>query len=120
LPELPLALGESYRTRREMSWFLDEGLVQFVQPDLGRSGITETLRIANAGIATVPHVSVAMGPQIAAAIHVAAAVSPICEFNPTVLTMANRHSETPLVRSGAAYVVPTAAGLGVRPAYNHS
>ena len=113
LPELPLALGESYRTRREMAWFLDEGLVRFVQPDLGRSGITETLRIAAAGVTVVPHVSVALGPQIAAAIHVAAAVSPLCEFNPAVFEVANRHLAEPLQMDGAAYRVPVSPGLGV-------
>jgi len=113
LPQLPLALGESYRTRREMSWFLDEQLVQYVQPDLGRSGITETLRIAQAGVTVVPHVSVALGPQIAAALHTAAAVSPLCEFNPTVFEIANRHLAEPLALAGASYRMPVSPGLGV-------
>ena len=113
LPSLPLALGESYRTRREMGWFLERGLVQFVQPDLGRSGITETLRIAQAGVAVVPHVSVALGPQIAAAIHTAAAVSPLCEFNPTVFEMCNRFLLPPLAISGSFYQVSTTPGLGI-------
>lgn len=115
LPELPLALGESYRTRREMAWFLDEGLVKYVQPDLGRSGITETLRIAKAGIPVVPHVSVALGPQIAAALHTAAALSPLCEFNPTVLAVANQHLREPLQREGAYYHLPAGPGLGIAP-----
>lgn len=113
LPGLPLALGESYRTRREMSWFLDSGLVKFVQPDLGRSGITETLRIAAAGVTVVPHVSVALGPQIAAAIHTAAAVSPLCEFNPTVFEMCNRYLTPPLHIHGPYYQVSPQPGLGL-------
>jgi D-galactarolactone cycloisomerase len=114
LPHLPLALGESYRTRREMSWFLEERLVQYAQPDLGRVGITETLRIAECGIAVVPHVSVALGPQIAAAIHTAAAVSPLCEYNPAVFEVANQYLEEPLQIDGAAYRVPAGQGLGTR------
>ena len=113
MPTVPHALGESYRTRREMSWFLERGLVKFVQPDLGRSGITETLRIAQAGVTVVPHVSVALGPQIAAAIHTAAAVSPLCEFNPAVFEMCNRFLTPPLAIHGAFYQVSTTPGLGL-------
>ena len=115
MPELPLALGESYRTRQEMSWFLDEGLVRFVQPDLGRSGITESLKISRAGVQLAPHVSIALGPQIAAAVHLSSALSgsTVCEFNPTVFESSNRLLREPLVMEGACYQVPTAPGLGI-------
>ena len=68
----PLALGESYRSRRELEPFLSS--VRLLQPDLGRCGITGSMRIA-AGFSgeIVPHLSIAMGPQIAAAVHFAAA-----------------------------------------------
>lgn len=114
-PLLPIALGESYRTRREMSWFLD--MVTFLQPDLGRSGITESLRLAEVGIPIVPHVSIALGPQIAAAIHLTAALppkqAPLCEFNPQVFETSNRFLKEPLRRNGRSYGVPQSAGLGV-------
>jgi L-alanine-DL-glutamate epimerase-like enolase superfamily enzyme len=63
----------------------------------------------------VPHVSIALGPQIAAAVHFAAAVPncPMLEFNPNVVETANRYLETPLRMDGAAYVVPEGPGLGV-------
>lgn len=119
LPELPIALGESYRTHREMRWFLEEGLVRFVQPDLGRSGVTESLRIAALypQVSVVPHVSIALGPQIASAIHLTAALpnAPVCEFNPAVFETSNRHLEKPLAMREARYILPDAAGLGVAP-----
>ncbi len=117
LPELPLALGESYRTRREMRWFLDESLVRFVQPDLGRSGITESLHIADAGVTVVPHVSIALGPQIAAAVHLSAALgnAPLCEFNPTVFVSSNKRLREPMQMQMPSYRVPQAPGLGVNP-----
>jgi D-galactarolactone cycloisomerase len=115
----PLAIGESYRTVFELEPFFEACAMQYVQPDLGRTGITEGLRIARAaearGIAVVPHVSIALGPQIAAAVHFAAAV-PNCamlEFNPNVVETANRYLEEPLRMDGAAYVVPEGPGLGV-------
>ncbi len=109
----PLALGESYRTRREIQPLLPQ--IRILQPDLGRSGITETLRWAELGRPIIPHVSIAMGPQIAAAIHTCAALSnaPLCEYNPTVFTFANQWLRTPLTMSGASYVVPETPGLGV-------
>ncbi len=110
----PLAVGESYRTRREMQPFFD--IASILQPDLGRCGITGTLDIARGFTGQiVPHVSIAMGPQIAAAIHVAAALEncPLCEFNPNVLTTANTFLAKPRVREGAVYRVPAGPGLGI-------
>jgi len=114
----PLAIGESYRTRYELAAFFRERALGFVQPDLGRSGLTEGIRIASVaaggGIPVVPHLSIAMGPQIAAAIHFAAAV-PNCdllEYNPNVLEMANRFLAEPLECRNGQYSVPQRPGLG--------
>ena len=115
----PIALGESYRTCHELAPFFQAGALRFVQPDLGRSGITEGMRIAalarQHGVAVVPHVSIAFGPQIAAAIHFAAAVAncALCEYNPRVLETANRFLRDPLRLEGASYIVPETSGLGV-------
>ena len=114
----PLALGESYRTLYELAPFFRERAMGFVQPDLGRSGITEGLRIAHEakerGVAVVPHLSIAMGPQIAAAIHFAAALPdcPMLEYNPNVFEIANRYLETPLEFRSTNYIVPNRPGLG--------
>jgi galactonate dehydratase len=109
----PIALGESYRTRAELAPFLRAA--RFLQPDLGRCGITESLRIAQLGLPVVPHVSIALGPQIAAAIHFAASIPNcnLCEYNPRVLEVANRFLREPLRLDGASYVVPDGPGLGV-------
>ena len=65
--------------------------------------------------AIVPHVSIALGPQIAAAIHFAAALEncTLCEFNPRVLEVANRFLVAPLTMEGASYVTPKGPGLGI-------
>jgi galactonate dehydratase len=115
----PLALGESYRTTRELQPFFRSGVMRYVQPDLGRSGITEGLRIAEMAaqheVLVVPHVSIAFGPQIAAAVHFAAAIPncDLCEYNPRVLEVANRFVRDPIRMADAAYVVPQTPGLGV-------
>lgn len=118
--DVPVAIGESYRTLFELEPFFEAQAMQIVQPDLGRTGITEGLRIAREaerrGVEVMPHVSIAMGPQLAAAIHFAAAI-PNCkllEFNPTVLDTANRYLQLPLRIDGDCYIVPQEPGLGVQ------
>jgi galactonate dehydratase len=116
---IPLALGESYRTLAELEPFFAERLIEFVQPDLGRSGLTETVRIAQRAaacdVALVPHVSIALGPQIAAAIHAAAAIPKcaLCEYNPAVFQASNRYLVAPLRFAEGAYLVPAEPGLGI-------
>jgi galactonate dehydratase len=110
----PLAVGESYRTLAEMQPFF--GSAGRLQPDLGRCGITGFMRIAAAFQGPLsPHVSIAMGPQIAAAIHVAAAAAhcDLCEYNPTVLDTANAFLAEPLRVVDGRYAVPQAPGLGI-------
>ena len=117
----PVAIGESYRTRFELAPFFQAGAVEVLQPDLGRCGITEGMRLAaeaaRRGIPVVPHLSIAFGPQIAAALHFAAAASncDLAEFNPSVLDTANRFLASPLAMVGGAYVVPGEPGLGIEP-----
>jgi galactonate dehydratase len=110
----PLALGESYRTLAELQPFLS--IAKILQPDLGRVGITGFMKIAAAFPGpVVPHLSIAMGPQVAAAIHVAAAAGncDLCEFNPNVLATANAFLTEPVQCEGGRYAVPSAPGLGI-------
>lgn len=109
----PIAIGESYRTPAELQPLLYAAAI--LQPDLGRCGITGTLRIAALGKPVVPHVSIAFGPQLAAAIHVAAALEncELCEYNPKVFETANRFIAPVLEIDGAAYRVPALPGLGI-------
>lgn len=115
----PIAIGESYRTSHEMTPFFRARALAVFQPDLGRCGITEGMRLArlaaDAGAVVVPHISIAMGPQIAAALHFAAAV-PECglaEYNPQVFAVANRFLDKPLRLEDTSYVVPDGPGLGI-------
>jgi D-galactarolactone cycloisomerase len=110
----PLALGESYRTLAELQPFLS--IAKILQPDLGRVGITGFMKIAATFPGSVvPHLSIAMGPQVAAAIHVAAAAAncSLCEYNPNVLATANAFLAEPLQCGGGWYAVPAAPGLGI-------
>ncbi len=114
----PIALGESYRSRLEMAPFLSANCVQWLQPDLGRWGLTEAFDIASEvpeSVRVVPHISIAMGPQIAAALQFSAACPNVelAEYNPVVCSVANRYLKRPLSIHSAEYVVPVGPGLGV-------
>ena len=115
----PIAIGESYRTRFEMRPFFESSAVGVYQPDLGRTGITEGRRLALAagerGIPVVPHISIAFGPQLAAAIHFSAAFCDLAEYNPSVLSTANRYLRKPIEMAGTHYTVPAGDGLGIDP-----
>ena len=117
----PIAIGESYRSRYELAPFLERGCVGWIQPDLGRCGITEAIAIArhiadeHEHVQVVPHISIAMGPQIAAALHFAAATPTVrmVEYNPAVFSVANHFLAKPLELAGHYYQVPQSAGLGI-------
>lgn len=113
LLKTPIALGESYRTVAELCPFLTAASI--LQPDLGRTGITGALRIAALGKPIVPHVSIAFGPQLAAAIHLSAGLAncQLCEYNPAVVDASNRLAAPAIVMDGASYVVPDQPGLGI-------
>ncbi len=116
---VPIALGESYRTRFEVLPFLERGAVGVLQPDLGRSGITETRKLAVLAdthhVPIAPHVSIGLGPQIAAAVHLAAATPNLLllECNPSVFAGASELLRSPLDWQVSGIPVPRASGLGI-------
>ncbi|SKA22449.1 mandelate racemase/muconate lactonizing enzyme family protein [Consotaella salsifontis] len=116
---IPIALGETERTRFQFAAFLDADGVDIVQPDVGRVGITETMRIGfqaeTRNLAIAPHLSVGLGPCIAASIHVAAALPNtfMLEYQPPVFDIANTLLRDPLVCRQGHYEIPRAPGLGI-------
>lgn len=115
---IPIALGESYRTRFELAPFLENRAVDILQPDIGRIGITEGRKIACLAdtfhVPVAPHISIGLGPQIAAALHFAHAVPNlmIVECNPMVFELANRVLREPLMFSLDQMAAPSSHGLG--------
>lgn len=114
-----IAIGESYRTRFEMLPFLRAGAVDVLQPDIGRSGITEARKIATLAeafhVPVAPHLSIGLGPQIAGALHFAAATTNLrtVEQNPKIFAVANRFLREPLALGSAAIPLPRGPGLGI-------
>jgi galactonate dehydratase len=115
----PIALGESYRTHYELAPFFRARAMRIVQPDLGRCGITEALRIARAaernGMEVVPHVTPALGPLLFATLQFAAAIPncPVVPHTPGLVETANEFSAAPVEFRDGEYLVPQAPGLGI-------
>jgi D-galactarolactone cycloisomerase len=117
---LPIALGECYRTRFEILPFFERGAIGVLQPDLGRSGITEARKLAILAdthhVSVAPHVSIGLGPQIAAAAHFAAAIPNLLllECNPRVFEVSARLARGALDWSVASVRIPQEPGLGIQ------
>lgn len=116
---VPLAVGESLRTPFEVLPFLERRCISVLQPDLGRSGLTGSRKLATLAeafhVRIAPHVSIGLGPQLAAALHFAAAIPNLrrLECNPRVRTLANRFLLAPLPDGTASLSPPSDPGLGV-------
>lgn len=116
---VPVAIGETERTRYQFQpWLVRRG-ADLLQPDVGRTGISELMKIANMAetfnIPVAPHLSVGLGVCISASIHVAAAIPNLfmLEYQPPVFELANTLLREPIVCAEGAYLLPEGAGLGV-------
>ncbi|NUR72303.1 MAG: mandelate racemase/muconate lactonizing enzyme family protein [Hamadaea sp.] len=115
----PVAVGEAMRHRFEFRAWLEARAVDLCQPDVGRTGITEAMAIAEIAAAhhipVAPHHSVGLGVAVAAGLHVSAAIEamPAFEFQPTTMTVANRILTAPLVGGPVSFALPQSPGLGV-------
>lgn len=116
---VPIAHGETERTRFQFRPWLTQKAADVLQPDVGRAGISETFKIGTMAeafnVKMAPHLSVGLGICIAASIHTAAAIPNLytLEYQPPVFEIANQLLEAPLVCDTGAYEIPSAAGLGV-------
>ena len=116
---VPIAHGETERTRYQFRPWLTQKAADILQPDVGRAGVSETVKIAamaeafNARMA--PHLSVGLGVCIAASIHAAAAIPNLymLEYQPPVFEIANMLLKEPLTCEAGYFAIPSRAGLGV-------
>ena len=116
---VPIAHGETERTRYQFRPWLTKKAADILQPDVGRAGISEVIKIASMAeafnVKVAPHLSVGLGICIAASIHTAAAIPNLylLEYQPPVFEIANMLLKEPLVCENGAYEIPRGAGLGV-------
>ncbi|GAA5019804.1 mandelate racemase/muconate lactonizing enzyme family protein [Actinopolymorpha pittospori] len=117
--DLPIAGGEAFRNRFEVSEWLASAALDIVQPDIGRTGITEGDAIATlvntAYRPILPHHSAALGLALAAGLHVAAAAenAPFFEYGPATVALANTMLAEPILAEPDRLLLPEGPGLGV-------
>ena len=118
--DIPIALGESDRTHWQYKEILDKRSCDILQPDVGRCGITELMRIADMaelyGRPVAPHLSVGQGGCIAATLHCDAALfnfHGMQEYQPSILPVANEFLVNPIVCENGFLKIPEGPGLGI-------
>ena len=117
--DTPLALGESMRNAMTFAEWIDRKAVHFLQPDVGRVGITDYMRIAELAAAhhlhSGPHLSAHLSIGFMASVHLAIAVpgtqyfeyQPVAEQNAALFSEKDSHVENGWLTK------PAAPGLGV-------
>jgi D-galactarolactone cycloisomerase len=116
---VPIAVGEALRNRYEFAQWLDARALRIAQPDVGRTGITEAMVIAELCAArhvpVAPHHSVGLGVALAAGLQVAAAIESleVFEYQPTSTEIGNRILRTPVDVRPNGFALPTGPGLGI-------
>jgi L-alanine-DL-glutamate epimerase-like enolase superfamily enzyme len=117
--DVAIAVGEPLRTIYTFKDWISRGAVEVVQPDMGRNGITEMMRIAHLAeahhVMFGPHLSVHQAIGQAASIHVSAAISNflIYETQPNALRASELYSNSAFKFEGGQCTIPEVPGLGV-------
>ena len=117
--ELPIAVGETLRNRYEFAHWLSRRALGLAQPDVGRTGITELMSIAELAAAhhvpVAPHHSTGLGVALAAGLHVSAALGNLSlfEYQPTTCEVAGAILTAPLPGGPDGFPLPSGPGLGV-------
>lgn len=117
--KLAIAQGETERTRYQFLPFLRERALDVIQPDMGRTGISEGRKILTLAetfnIPATLHMAIGQCVYVAASAHVAAATPNLLwlEMNPVMLEMANRLQRQPWTVVNGTLQLPDVPGLGV-------
>jgi galactonate dehydratase len=118
---IPIALGEEWRTAFDARPRLERKAAAILQPEMGRTGITEFMRIAALGqvhhVPIIPHASVGVGIFLAASLQASTAVRdlPAHEFQHSIFTKNLRFLDGEMTCTEGFYSVPDRPGLGVEP-----
>lgn len=119
--DMPIALGEEYRTRYRFGQLLACGALSVVQADVGRLGITEMQRVIamsqSYGATVAPHLGTGLALYTAAGLHLAAAAAnfDIMEFQPTQIAISDDYFSPSLRPASGCFQLPPGPGLGVEP-----
>lgn len=115
----PIAVGEAMRSLYTFHEWIHAGAVEVLQPDIGRCGITDMLRIATlaeaAALKVAPHLSLHQLIGYAASVHVSFALPNLqsFEYQPLSMQVATQYASCDFLPNKELIPLPTAPGLGV-------
>ncbi len=118
---VPIALGEEWRTVFDARLRLDRQAAAIVQPEMGHTGITEFMRIAQLAEAhnleLIPHATIGLGIFLAASLQAGASIRslPAHEYQHSIFDRNSHLINGDISCERGAYHVPTGPGLGVEP-----
>jgi len=116
----PLAVGESMRTCYDFAPWVSSMILGVAQPDIGRTGITEFMNIANLcntfGVPIAPHLSTHQAVGLAASLNVSFAISNFFkfEYQPVSLEAAQKYADLNFsVNNDGTFSIFDVPGLGM-------
>ena len=118
---ISIAGGEEWRTLYDAQARLKAQGVTIIQPEMGRSGITQFMKMATLAEAyharVMPHATIGFGIFMAASLQASATIEdlPLHEYQNTVLPRHLIHFDTTMICENGFYTVPDAPGLGIEP-----
>ncbi len=118
---VPVALGEELRTVWEFRPRFERRAMAIVQPEMGRTGVSQFMQIARMANAfhmkVVPHASIGVGIFQAASLHAAAALPnvPMHEYQHSVFDRNLGYVRTTMRCARGAFALPEGPGLGIEP-----
>ncbi len=119
--DVPIAVGEEWRTHHDMLHRVDRCGIAIVQPEMGHTGITGFIRIARLaerhGLEVIPHATIGSGIFLAASLQASAARKHVTghEFQHSVFDTSHGLLEGHMDCAAGYYTPPGGPGLGVEP-----
>lgn len=118
---VPQALGEEWRTVYEARPRLERRALAILQPEMGHTGITQFVRMAQLAQAhhcqVIPHATIGLGIFMAASLQASASLANVVshEFQHSIFDRNRRLLEGEMTCEAGFYAVPDRPGIGVRP-----
>lgn len=118
---IPIAVGEEWRTVFDAHLRLKTGALSVIQPEMGRTGITQFLRICQLAdvfhVRVAPHATIGFGVFMAASLHAsaAAAMFSVHEVQNHFVHRYLDHFDTTMRCEDGRYTLPEGPGLGIAP-----
>jgi L-alanine-DL-glutamate epimerase-like enolase superfamily enzyme len=118
---VPIAAGEEWRTVHEYRPRYERRCMSIVQPEMGRTGITEFVKIAHLAegfhCRVIPHASVGVGIFMAASLQASSSLPEVTyhEYQHSIFDRNLRFVTGDMSIRDGSFQVPTGPGLGVEP-----